>query len=113
MKKLWIVGLVAAFIGAAPLAYAGCGHCAGSKKEACSKDKSACGAWLKGITLSDEQQAKVNEIEKSCDGSKDGCAKAKESIRAVLTADQQKAFDDNAAKCEKKKGGCCPSKGEA
>jgi len=113
MKKLWIVGLVAAFIGAAPLAYAGCGHCAGSKKEAsCSKGKDACSAWLKGITLSDEQKTKVDEIQKGCDGSKDACAKAKGSIRALLTEDQQKAFDDNAAKCEKKKG-CCPDKGAA
>jgi hypothetical protein len=107
MKKLWIVGLVVAFIGAAPLAYAGCGHCEGSKKAAMAKD--TCSKCLEGITLTDEQKAKVDEIAKACDGSKDGCKKAMDSMRALLTEDQQKIFDANMAKCSKG-GGCCAAK---
>lgn len=112
MKKLWIVGLIAAVIGAAPMAYAGCGHCEKSKSAACAKG-SACAKLVEGITLTDEQKAKVDEIQKNCDGSKEACAKAADSIRAVLTADQQKVFDENAAKCSKPAGGCCSKKGEA
>lgn len=105
MKKLWIVALIAAFVGGTSISsYAGCGHCEKGKKAACGK--SGCDALLAGITLSDDQKAKIAEIEKGCDGSKEACAKAKDSIRGVLSADQQKAFDENAAKCNKKSA-CC------
>lgn len=103
MKKLWIVALVAALVGGASVSYAGCGHCEKSKKEACAK--SGCDKLLTGITLSDDQKAKISGIEKACDGSKEACAKAKDSIRAVLTEEQQKAFDANSAKSAK--GACC------
>lgn len=114
MKKLWIVGLIAALLGGASVSYAGCGHCEKGKKGAaaeCGKG-SACDALLKGITLSDEQKAKVDEIKGKCDGSKESCEKASASIREVLTADQQKAFDENAAAC-KKGGACCKKEGAA
>lgn len=115
MKKLWIIGLIAALVGGASVSYAGCGHCEKGKKGAaaeCSKKSSACDAWLKGITLSDEQKAKVDEIKGKCDGSKESCEKAKSSIREVLSAEQQKSFDENAAACSKK-GACCAKDGAA
>ncbi len=108
MKKLWIIGLVVAFIGGAPLAYANCGHCEGSKKAAMAKD--TCSKCLEGITLTDEQKAKVDEIAKACDGTKEGCKKAMDSMRALLTDEQQKTFDANAAKCTQGGGGCCGAK---
>lgn len=115
MKKLWIIGIIAAFTGSMAItASANCGGCGKGEKAAKSEcSKSACGAWLKGITLTDDQQKKVDEIEKACDGSKEACGKAKDSIRAVLTAEQQKTFDENAAKCGEKKAKCCPSGKEA
>lgn len=115
MKKLWIIGIIAAFTGSMAItASAHCGTCGKGDKAAkgeCSKG-SGCSALLKGITLTDDQQKKVDEIEKACDGSKEACGKAKESLRAVLTAEQQKTFDENAAKCGAKSK-CCGGGKEA
>jgi hypothetical protein len=111
MKKLWIIGIIAAFVGTGLVATANCGHCEGSKKAAAA-GKDMCAKLLEGITLTDEQKPKVDEIQKACDGTKEGCAKAKEAIRGVLTADQQKAFDANVEKCSKG-GACCAEKGAA
>lgn len=111
MKKLWIVGLVAMVMGAVPMAHAADGAAAGAKDSAtCSMGM--CAKLLDGITLTDDQKAKVDEIQKSCDGSKESCAKAKNSIRSVLTEDQQKAFDANTAKSKKGRA-CCEEKGSA
>ena len=115
MKKLWIIGIIAALVGGASLnVSAGCGKCGkGEKAAKADCTKGGCAAALKGITLTDEQQKKVDEIEKGCDGTKEGCTKAKDAIRAVLTADQQKTFDENAAKCGSEKGKCCAGGKEA
>jgi Spy/CpxP family protein refolding chaperone len=111
MKRAWIVGLIAVVLGGAPLAYAADAASDGAKTEAtCSKG--TCAKFLDGITLTDDQKSKIDEIEKSCDGSKDSCAKAKDSIRALLSEDQQKTFDANSAKC-KKGHSCCEEKGAA
>lgn len=110
MKKLWIIGIIAAFIGTGIVARAGCGHCEASKKAAGAAGKESCSKLLDGVTLTDEQKVKTDEILKGCDGSKESCSKAKETIRALLTADQQKAFDANAEKCSKGGGKCCAAK---
>ena len=113
MMKWFMMVVVAGILAAAPAAMAG-GACCGGDKAAkaggCSK--SACDQMAKDLGLSDEQKAKIAEIKAGCDGSKEACAKAKESIRALLTADQQKAFDEKcAAGCEKK-GGCTKEKAD-
>lgn len=110
MNKLMMIGLIAALVGGAQIANAGCGHCGKGKKDAaCAKGSSACAKLLEGITLSDEQKAKIAGIEKACDGSEASCKKTKESVRAALTAEQQKTFDANAEKCSVPAKKCCPS----
>jgi Spy/CpxP family protein refolding chaperone len=118
MMKWIALVVMAGVLAAAPAAIAGGGACCGGKKAetaGCTKggcSKGSCDAMAKELGLSDEQKAKISEIKAGCDGSKESCAKAKDSIRALLTADQQKAFDEKcAAGCEKKSG-CTKEKAE-
>ena len=101
VAALLVVGTVASWAGGA------CCPAGGKAKEVAAK--SACSSWLSGVELSEEQKAKVSEIEAACkaEGSTvEACAKSKEAIRAVLTDEQRAQFD---AKAEKKaaKGGAC------
>ena len=115
MMKWFMMVAVAAVLAMAPAAQAGCGGCGkdkAAKAEGCAKDK-ACDSWTAGLKLTADQEAKIKEIKAGCDGSKEACAKAKESIRGVLTAEQQKAFDEKCAAggCGSKKS-CCPTSGD-
>ena len=109
MKKMWIIGIIAALSCAGLVARAADDQA--DKKDAPMCSKMSCAKALAGITLTADQQAKVDAIEAACDGTMASCMKAKDSIRAVLTEDQQKAFDANAAKAPK--GRCCEEKGSA
>lgn len=105
MKK-WMVLLVAGVlaVGAAS-AWAG-GSCCGKKKE-----KASCIEKMGDLNLSDEQKAKIAEIESACKAegcSKESCAKSKSQIRDVLTADQQEKWDEICG--AKASGGGCGSK---
>lgn len=115
MMKWMMMVVVAGLLAAAPAVQAHCGKCGkGDKDHAgeCTKGK-ACDAWTAGLNLTDEQKTKISEIKAGCDGSKESCGKAKDSIRALLTEEQQKTFDEkcSAGGCGKSKGGCEKSKG--
>ncbi|MCB1069321.1 MAG: hypothetical protein H7A43_00915 [Verrucomicrobia bacterium] len=99
MKKLavWLLA-VGVLGGAAHLAVAGSGCCpmSAKKDKAAKAEWSSCSEAVSGLSLSDEQKAKVAEYEKSCKSegcSKESCGKYTTKIREVLTDDQKQAFD--------------------
>lgn len=110
MNKLAMV--CAALLVAGTLnSYAGGACCpAGGKAKAEKSYSSSCTKALKGIELSDEQKAKIDEIEAACRAegmTVEACAKSMDQIRAVLTDDQRAQFDAKVEKMgDKAKKGC-------
>ncbi len=107
LKKIGMMVAVAALVSAASYVYAGSTCC--SSKKAKSSEMSACASITATMDLSDEQKAKIAEIEASCQaagGSEQACTKAKGEIRDVLNDDQKAAFDAAWEKKAGKKGGC-------
>ena len=58
-------------------------------------------AWLKGITLTADQQTKVDAIKADVAAKKVTAKDAKAKVREVLTDDQKTTFDANSAKSAK------------
>jgi hypothetical protein len=101
VATLLVVGTVASWAGGA------CCPAGGKAKEKASV--SACSKALSGVELTEDQKAKIAEIEAACkaEGSTvEACAKSMESIRAVLNDDQRAQFDAKAGK-KAAKGGAC------
>ena len=109
MKKLIVGMLVALVVAATGLARAQCPSCgkAGEAK-AESAAKMCCPCMMThGLTLTDEQKAKVDALQAKCkDGCSKGCCKAcAAAMKEILTPEQQTQWQENMAAA--KKGGCC------
>lgn len=110
MNKLFAGMLVALLVAATGVARAQC--CPSAKAEGAKADgaKMACPCkCVQGITLTDEQKAKVDAMQAKCkDGCPAGCCKAcAAAMKEILTPEQQKQWQENIKNC--KKGGCCPA----
>ena len=115
MKK-WIYGSMAALLVlAAGAAQANCGSC-DHKADGKAAAKMTCPCMcVKGVTLNDEQKAKVDAMQAKCkDGCPKGCCQAcKAELKKILTAEQFAQVEQNCKACKKDKAGCCPAKKEA
>ncbi len=112
MNKLFAGLLVAVLVAATGVARAACGSCeakAEGAKAAGAKMQCPC-KCVKGITLTDEQKAKVDALQAKCkDGCPQGCCKAcAAAMKEILTPEQVKQWEANVAGCKKDKG-CCPA----
>jgi len=115
MNKL-IVGMLAALVvGASSLAGAQCGCGAKADGAAPAGAKMCCPCMaVQGITLTDEQKAKVDGMQAKCkDGCPAGCCKAcAAAMKDILTPDQQKQWQENMAAAKKAQGCCTAPKAE-
>lgn len=109
MIKLAVI-CAALLVAGSVNSFAGGACCAAGGKEKAEKSYSSCSKALKGIELSDEQKAKIDEIEAACEAegsTAEACAKSMDQIRAVLTDDQRAQFDAKVEKMgDKAKKGC-------
>lgn len=112
MKKLIMMTLVAVGLaGFAASTWAGGACCAAGKGKA--KDGaaiSACAEITATLSLSEEQKAKIAEIEAACKSAgstPEACAKSRDDIRALLNDDQKSQFDAAWEKKAAKKGASC------
>ena len=109
MNKLIVGMLVALVVAASGMARAQCG-CAAKAEGACpagAKMSCPCMA-VQGITLTDEQKAKVDGMQAKCKaGCPPGCCKAcATAMKEILTPEQQKQWQENLAAAKKAKGAC-------
>lgn len=75
------------------------GSCCMSKK----KDAASCMDQMSSLNLTEDQKAKISDIEAQCKAeadNKEACAKYKAQIRDVLTEEQRTQFDAMAKKGE-------------
>lgn len=104
MKKLILIATIIA--SAAVASWAGGACCPGGKSKATSKSyDNACTRPLAGMELTEEQKAKIAEIEAACKAegcSKAACDRAAAQIREVLTDDQRQQYDAKYSKASKK-----------
>ena len=108
MNKLMTGMLVALVMLAAGVARAQCG-CAAKPEAAAAGAKMTCPCMaVQGITLTDEQKAKVDAMQAKCKaGCPAGCCKAcAAAMKEILTPEQQKQWQENLAAAKKAKG-CC------
>lgn len=108
MNMMWKVVVFGAVVAMAGATYAG-GSCCPSKSKEKSADKSMCSKATAGLDLTEEQKAKISEIQASCEAagsSAEACGKAKTEIRDVLTDDQKAKFDASWDKASGGKEGC-------
>ena len=111
MNKLIAGMLVALVVAASGVARANCGSCEAKAEGA----KMACPCkCVQGITLTDEQKAKVDAMQAKCkDGCPAGCCKAcAAAMKDILTPEQQKQWQENLAAAKKGKGCCAAPKAE-
>jgi Spy/CpxP family protein refolding chaperone len=108
MKKL-IIGMLIAVVTVTGVARAACGSCEAKPEGAKMTCPSKC---VKGVTLTDEQKAKVDALQAKCkNGCPSGCAKAcAAAMKEILTPEQQKKWQENLKACKKGKGGCPSAK---
>ncbi len=111
MNKLFAGLLVAVLVAATGVARAQC--CPSAKAEGAKAEgaKLMCPCkCVQGITLTDEQKAKVDAMQAKCkDGCPKGCCKAcATAMKEILTPEQVKQWEANVANCKKDKG-CCPA----
>lgn len=111
MKAIVVIALLAV-VSMAGTSFAG-SSCCGAKKKSQGAEMSQCGDIFASMNLTDEQKAKISELETACKAegsSKESCAKYKDQMRDLLTDEQKAQFDEAcAAKC-KKSGASCDSK---
>jgi len=102
--KYAIVSAILAFGIAAPVVSAQDDSAPKAKHSGGGHDMTA--AWLKGITLTADQQKQVDAIKADVQAKKVTAKDAKAKIRDILTDDQKTTFDATAAKSSKSsKGG--------
>ena len=116
MRKALIAAIVAGVIGFVGMSWANCGSCGKEggegkhgDKGAASCEKGKCPKLFEGITLTADQQTKINELKAACtkeDCTKETREKCQTDIRAVLTAEQQVTFDKNLAAIKEAKAAC-------
>ena len=117
MKKLMLGLTLALLVAATSVARAQC--CGGAKAEGADAKagaKMTCPCMcVQGITLTDEQKAKVDALQAKCkDGCPKGCCKAcKAELKTILTEEQFAQLEQNCKACKKDKASCCPKKEEA
>jgi len=98
--KYAIVSAILAFGIAAPVVSAQDDSAPKAKHSGGGHDMTA--AWLKGITLTADQQTKVDAIKADVQAKKVTVKDAKAKVRDVLTDDQKTTFDANAASAASK-----------
>lgn len=114
MNKLIAGMMVALVMLAAGVARAQCG-CAAKPEGAAAGAKMTCPCTaVQGITLTDEQKAKVDAMQAKCKaGCPAGCCKAcAKAMGEILTPEQQKQWKENLAAAKKGKGCCEAPKAE-
>ncbi len=111
MKYLWMMVIACGMVLAANNVMAGSSCCpvSGKKAEAvkkgCDADQMAkCASTFDKLSLSDEQKAKIADLEKQCkeEGSEESCKKYMSKMRDVLSDDQKATFDKMIAQVEDK-----------
>lgn len=108
MNHIWTWAL-AGFIAVASLGCCGPKGSCGVKTAAAEEQTCCCKEALKGIDLSAEQQAKVDEIISACSAegcSPESCEKTSGEIRKVLNDEQKTAYAaalEKMADCESNK----------
>ena len=110
MKKLMLGMLVAMLVAATGVARAQCSSCGKADAAKAEGAKMTCPCMMtQGITLTDEQKAKVDAMQAKCkDGCPKGCCKAcAAAMKDILTPDQLKQWEENKAACKKGQGGSC------
>jgi len=103
---LAVVGLMSMSV----TTWAGAACCASGKGKAAGAAMSACAEITASLSLSDEQKAKIADIEATCKtagSTPEACAKSRDDIRALLNDEQKTQFDAAWEKKAAKKGGSC------
>lgn len=109
MKKSMIVVFVAALVAGSASAWAGGSCCPAGKASKGGAEASMCSKVTAGLNLTEEQKARLAEIESACQAAgstPEACAKSREEIRGMLTDDQKAQFDAAWEKMTKKGGSC-------
>jgi len=110
MKKLMLGLTLALLVAATGVARAQCSGCAKADAAKTEGAKMTCPCMcVQGITLTDEQKAKVDAMQAKCkEGCPKGCCKAcAAAMKEILTPEQQTQWEANMAACKKGQGGCC------
>lgn len=109
MKIVTVLCMAAAVVSLSASAWAGEGCCAAGKARKSGGDATVCSKVTAGLNLTEEQKARLTEIETACQaagGTPEACAKSREEIRGMLTDDQKAQFDAAWEKMSKKGGSC-------
>lgn len=110
MKYILAVAAVVAGCALAAPAWAGGACCAKGKEKVQAKAGWSCADATAGLGLTDEQKAKIAEIQTACEAagkSPEACAKSMDEIRNLLSDEQKAQFDAACNKAGKGKGGGC------
>lgn len=108
MKKILSL-IIAAIVATGTVAWANCGACPGDKAKAEAPAKCAGTAALGKLNLTDEQKAKVADLQKECAKatSKAECRqKCAEGLKSILSDEQYKQWE---AACQPAQ---CPMSGK-
>ena len=108
VMTLAVVGLMSMSV----TTWAGAACCAAGKgkDKAAGAAMSACSEITASLSLSEEQKAKIADIEASCltaGSTPEACAKSRDDIRALLNDEQKAKFDAAWEKKTAKKGASC------
>ena len=112
MKKLLMGCAVAAMVLSASAVWANCGTCDKKADGAACAVKMTCPCMcVQGVTLTAEQQTKVDALQANCkDGCPPGCCKkCMAEMKKILTPEQLKTFKQNCAACKKPNALCKPA----
>lgn len=114
MRVSVIALAMAGLVAWSTASWAGGACCASKAKKEARGDMASCSKLTAGLNLSDEQKARVDEIEAACKAAgstPEACAKSLDDIRALLDDDQKAQFDAACKKTAKKGGSCGPGAG--
>jgi hypothetical protein len=103
MRSVIVCATLALALSGAVSAWAGGSCCAKGKKDSARK---SCSEQFSSLSLSDEQRARISEIEKACaeeGNSKEACEKYSGEIKKLLSAEQLKEWE----------AACQPARGES
>ncbi len=90
------------FVAASLVAMTAVSSWAACGPEGRAKNKAECESFFSSLNLTEEQSAKIAEIQANCQANGDSpeaCKSAMKEIRSILTAEQLEQFD---AKCDSK-----------